>query len=333
MIFGNIIVNQIGRARVDVLMQIGERTRVIKNSLSFISNLYYFENEIAHYLDMPEIDDETNKKINDLLKNWDDKYKTAFEKINFYYYVVLYTPSGIRYISTESEGYDFNILTNYLWYKDVLEAGGDIHWVSSFFDYSEKNNPQYVFSAARTVGLPDDNGIKGLLLVNTNERLLYETYKAALTGKNKIYIVDDKGSIVSDNDGSMLGLNYFHMKRLEELFDGKSYVIANKAGKRVLLSRYKDPESGWTIMEEVAVDEIFVVLYRATIMIVLVLGLFTVLSMVLSILAAKRTTAPLKSFCSNMEQVEKGDMHVISNIQGWSEIQDISDGFNRMVKK
>ncbi|HHU48251.1 MAG TPA: hypothetical protein GXZ37_00815, partial [Clostridiales bacterium] len=332
-IFRNIVANQIALARVDVLKQIGERTRVVKNSLAFLSNLYYYDEEVVGYINGKEIDYQTNLIINRKLSDRDSKYSTAFNKINFSYYIVLYGENGTRYVSTQSTDYDFDILTSNLWYRDVLENKGNIHWVSSFKDYSDRTNPRYVFSAARIFLGPENQNVAGLLLVNTDERLLYETYKNALSGKNRIYIVDERGNIVSNDDGGMLGLNYYNMDRLEEIFGSKNYAIVDKSGKSVLLSRYKDYESGWMIIEEVLTEDIFGELYRATFMIAMILGLFIIFSATFSYLLAKNITAPLKAICNYMKEVENGDIDVISDIQGWKEIQDISNRFNRMLRE
>ena len=229
--------------------------------------------------------------------------------------------------------YNYEKIPKMLWYRNVIRTNGKIFWVSSFDDSGDLKNSKYVFSAARIIKDKLTGQRLGVLLINIEERKLFDTYKNVLNGKNSIYIVDEKGSIVSHNDENMLGINFFDMQRFKEIFRPDNFTIINKGNERFFLANYFDPETAWTIVEEIPITELFAPLDRVRNTILGIFCLGTLLSFILSFSFANKTAKPLMQFCFSMEKVRNGDLDVISDIKGWNELQQLSYGFNQMVGK
>lgn len=329
-LFREIIVDQIGQSRVDVLKQIGERTSIIQNSLSYVSNLYFFDSSIQLSLEQEQFSESENAKFAKSVQDSDIKYKTAFNNVDFEYEIEIYGKNGLSYQTAALSKKNFESIQNSLWYRDVLKADGSICWVSSL-EQTEQYD-KYILRAARII--KDNAGnIIGILLINADERYLLNTYINIMTMQNDIYIINDQGTIVSNTNGSMLGLNYFNMKRLNDLLGDKSFSIINNNGIEKLISIHVDSISGWTILEFINTEQIFGGLYRTTYMIIGIVMIAIIISIGLAYYFALSTTIPLKKFSNYMERVENGDMEVISSVTGWKEISNINNGFNRMVGK
>jgi two-component system sensor histidine kinase YesM len=333
-VFEDMMTNEIGRSRVDVLIQIGERARVIKSSVITLSNLYYFDKKINKVVHNPSYNKKQDRVLMDNLSEIATKYKEAFKKINLDFYSVILADNGFKYCSLQEPQYGgYKRATVNLWFKDVIKRDGNIYWVSSYNDSDDNKHCKYVFSAARVFKNKTNGKQVGALLINVEERILYNTYKNVLNGKNSIYIIDEKGSFVSHRDENVLGINFFDMNRFKQLFIKNDFRIIIKGGKKTLISKYFDPESGWTIVEEIPFSELMAPLNKIRFTIFYVFILCAILAFVLSYIFAKKVSMPLKTFCYSMKQVQDGNLDVISDIKGWDEIRQLSDGFNRMVAK
>ena len=328
-VFRNIIMGQIAESRVDVLRQIGERTSIIKKSMSYISNLCAYDIDVQRALQKPTFSYSDNKKFTNVIDDANNKYKNAFKLDGFDYNLEVYGANGLAYITNGTKK-SFDSVKNELWYKQVLTANDKIRWISRFDE--NKNHRQYLLGAARTVK-NDADQVTGIIIVTTKESFLKDSYKNVLTDSNDIYIVDETGTIVSNKDYSMLGLNYFNMNRLHEIAGNTNYTIINNSYGSRLISKYTDVDSGWTIVESVDTHSIFTVLTVATAFII-IFGLCIMGgAMIFAYHAARKTTQPLREFGKYMEKVENGDIEVVSSVQGWKEIEEINEGFNRMIAK
>ena len=334
LVFKGLIIQELGRSRVDVLRQIGERTRVIKNSITTVSNLYYVDEQVYNIVSQRSADRDSQRLLVKSLKGIASKYQKAFEQINVSYYAVLIGENGFGFCSAPNgERYNYRKIPKMLWYRDVIKTDGKIFWVSSYDDSDDAKVSKYVFSAARIIKDKRTGRREGVLLINIEERKLFETYGNVLNGKNSVYIVDDKGSFVSHSDEHMLGINFYDMKRFREIFKPDGFRIIKKGNDQILLSNYVDPETAWTIVEEIPVGELLAPLNKVKYTILGIFSFCTLLSFILSFSFANKTAKPLKKFCFSMKKVQRGDLDVISDIQGWDELKELSDGFNQMVQK
>lgn len=331
-VYKGLMVEKIGSSRVDVLKQIGERTRVIKNSALAVSNLYYYDEAINNAVSNESDKRVINQELADSLSGIASKYELAFEKSNISFYSIINAKNGFKFASN-GNGYDFSRIEQQLWYNNIIKNSGNIFWVTSYEDLNNKANSNYVFSAARIFMDRTTGKNTGILLINIDERSLYNTYKNVLDSNNSIYIVDEKGSIVSHKDENMLGINFFDMQRFGEIFRESDHKIIKKGDDKFLFSKYLDPETQWTIVEEIPMQELMTPLKKVQYVIIGIFTLCTLLSLVLSIFFSRSTAYPLKVFCRSMERVRHGDLDVISDIKGWEEIKQISDGFNQMIEK
>ena len=173
----SVILDGIGQSRVDVLKQIAERTQAVKNSMITLSNLYSYDNNVTEALSMdPENVNAMSAPLSRNIRTLSIKYNDAYKDINLFPYVVLQGENGFHFCSNETYQYNYNKIKVELWYKNVVQNNGDIFWVSSYNDKNNMQEQKYVFSAARTVKVADSGESKGLLLVNIDERQLYDTY-------------------------------------------------------------------------------------------------------------------------------------------------------------
>lgn len=322
--FEKILIDEIGNNRVDVLRQIGERTKILKDSAKTLSNLYFYDNTLNVYLEQKPND---NLYIDSYLKEITEKYKTAFTEIGIDYYVDIIGDNGYNYYSYLDNTYEYIKPKEELWYKDLILKDGNIFWISSF-KYKPKN--ENVFSAARILKSKEGN-VLGILLVNINERLLYKTYENTLTEKNKIYIIDETGSIVSSRDEKMLGINFFHVGRLREIFKEKPYTIIDIAGRTVLFTNYYEKSTGWTILEEIPIEEVITPINSVRNIIIIVTITIVIVGFIASYKFSNNVANPIKEICNYIYSIEDESFQSECKVVGWTEISILNEGLNSML--
>lgn len=323
---------QISKGREDILVQIGERANNIKNSVNTLSGLYYYDSSVNEYLEMNWVTQEHNRLLAEKMNQVGEKYQRTFENLGLSFDICIAADNGLYYNSGEQDNRTWEKLVSNLWYGDVVRANGDNYWVCSYPANDHDGDAEKIFSAVRLLRAKD-SGVTGLLMVNVRESCLYKTYQNTLMEESNIYIVDEKGRIISSNRRSLLGLKYFNVERLLQLFDEADHTIVDEAGVATFLCRYSDSDTGWTILEETPTATLFTSISQLAGSLGLVYLMFLPCMFLLTLMIAHRFTRPLKQFCKDMYCVEQGDMDFISKIDGWSEIVDISNGFNRMLRK
>ena len=87
------------------------------------------------------------------------------------------------------------------------------------------------------------------LIITVDERKLYNMYYRVVSEDSTLYIVDGEGTIISSSNEKINGFNFFNMANLEKLFGSEEYTITRMQGEDILFTRYRDPDSGFSVME------------------------------------------------------------------------------------
>jgi len=330
----SLMLDQIGQSRLDVLKQISERSNTIKSNTITISNLYRYDEHMRSYLS-EEKDQflESRQKAINYLDELKKTYDQVFHDIGLNYDVVILGNNGFQYSSRGKGDYDFQGLESQLWYRQSYDSEDDMVFISSFrekFDSTGLDNP-YVFGAFRQV-MDQEGNILGTILVNIDEKYLEGLYSSVEENSN-FYIFDKKGNIVSSRDKDLLGKNFIGVKNFRQFYGINQYNMIRKLGQDYLLSNYYDPETGWTIVEEMPCSVIFRPLHQAIAILLLLLSFCIFAGAGAAYYLSGRISKPIQKLCSLMDQVRQGDFDVISDIKGYEEVNQLKDSFNEMAKE
>ena len=326
-----LMMDQIGQSRLDVLKQISERSNTIKNSTITISNLYRYDEEVQRCLDENGLSEEEMEQAGCYLDGVKENYDRVFHDVGVAYDVVILGDNGFRYASRGRDHYDFDGLESQLWYKRSYDAENDIVFISSFrekFDLSSRE-ARYVFAAFRRVA-GADGGETGTILVNVDEKYLEDLYGTA-EDRSNLYIFDKKGNIVSSREKSLLGKNFIGVDNFRRLYGENEYHIIKKLGQDYLLSNYYDPQTGWTIVEEMPCAVILQPLNQALVLLLAIVSGCLLAGTGAACYMSERISKPILKLCRLMDRVKQGDLDVISDIRGYEEVNQLKDSFNEMA--
>lgn len=326
-----LMMDQIGQSRLDVLKQISERSNTIKNSTITISNLYRYDEEVQRCLSENGLSEEEMEQAGRYLDGVKENYDRVFHDVGVAYDVVILGDNGFRYASRGRDHYDFDGLESQLWYKRSYDAENDIVFISSFrekFDLSSREE-RYVFAAFRRVAGTDGRET-GTILVNVDEKYLEDLYGTA-EDRSNLYIFDKKGNIVSSREKSLLGKNFIGVDNFRRLYGENEYHIIKKLGQDYLLSNYYDPQTGWTIVEEMPCAVILQPLNQALVLLLAIVSGCLLAGTGAACYMSERISKPILNLCRLMDRVKQGDFDVISDIRGYEEVNQLKDSFNEMA--
>lgn len=328
--FRQLLTRELGRARVDVLKQIGERIETIHSSAETVSNLYYYDETLGNMIH----DYGKGWKDSDELKGYLDylesHYRLALESEDFDYFIALQLKNGFEYVSPSGAGYDFSIPERTIWYSDVLKAQGGIWW-SKAYRRSKNEGADSVLSAARTISDQKTGEEIGTLFVVVPESIMAKTYINVLTDYNNIYILNESGAILSHRDKKMVGINFYNMERFERFFGPDSYARVNKSGKIMFLINSYNANLKYTIVEETPYEIIMSPLGQVYRTVVYIFAVCLLVAVVLSMWLTRHVVYPLNLLCASMKHMQEGDLEIKCNAEGCLEVKQLSDGFNGMI--
>lgn len=334
MVAENIIEAEVSNYRLNVLNQVSKNISVIINEIISVSNLYYADRELVNIIrrEVPENDfDRLDKYLS--VMNILNKNTYSFENINLKYYTVLYGFNGHQYNSWINNTYNFDSIPKRQWYQNILKKDGRIVWISTFNDKEGYGEDNFVFSAARVMKHHYTNKAIGVLLMNIDEAVLYNTYKEILNIGNNIYIVDGNGMVVSSGDKGRLSKKFGEDQYADEILNLKhsTSIVKKKQGKRFLISVHSIPKVGWRIIEEVPLEVVVAPMDTLRNLTPVLFMFCMLMGFILSYIIARHISRPIKGLYNTMKIVEKGELNVTSNVKSTDEIGELSIGFNRMI--
>lgn len=315
-------------SQTEILKQIGERMRIVKNNMQTVSSLYYNDSRVREILCEKKV---LNYEDIKYLYALDVRYAHSFKTIGIDYYAALVSKNGAGYYSQNSGAnpslFVLNDPRHTDWYEKVQEERGNIVWISSFNISKEKASPKYVYSATRALNSKEDGSYCGMVMVNVEERLLYQMYADLLDSGSVIYVLDEYGAVITHPDQTRLGINLSKDSRLR-FPPGEDYK--KEDGK--LISRFKDPNTSWTIIEENPIANVYAPIRRVEIALAVIAVLALICAFLVVVVFAKSTVKPLNELCRTIERVGNGELQKTEQGYGWKEIRRINVVFNQMVE-
>lgn len=325
--FQTSFIREIATNRTDVLRQISERARQFKANAYTLSDLYCTDVRFRQYV--AELNEDSAEEFCAYMDQVTRQLQVSFNQVNLEFYTVFLSADGIAYCSLPvPDDYDYMNPQIKIWYKDIYYAAGDIVDVASYRDKALGINS---FSAARTI--TDGDEVLGYLMVNADERQLWRTYSDVISEESNIYVTDPGGRIVSSNLEQIIGFSYFSMSNLERMFGENDYIITDIAGRAALFTRHYDPESSFTVFEEIPMANVLEPIERIR-RVVVVMALLTMAGgAALAWHFSGQIARPIRRLRDDVKAVEQGDLNRTFSTGGFTEADDLSRGMTGMLAR
>lgn len=325
-----VMIQQIGASRLDMLRQIGERANTVKTSATTLVDLYLYELDAQGYVGAP-LDADAAGEARAYLDGQKAKYDGVFRPIGLGHDLVVLGGNGFVYSSLPG-GRPPAELGDQLWYRRLVQSlyqagGSGVRFSSTFRDGPDGGGTDQ-FAAGR---LMQRGPHTSTLLVLIDEQVLEDLYTPALSEGGEIYIYDQEGRIVSHRNKKMLGKQFVDVARMNELYGADQFSLVKKLGSDYLLTTYLDEATGWTMVEEIPARTLFGVLDRMYALMGVVLAVCLALSLAVALWQSRRISRPLTQLSEAMDDFGSRDFTPLRADTGTLELDHLRQSFNHMA--
>lgn len=318
-----LLIDQIGTSRLDLLRQISERANTVKTSANTLSGLYRYE--LTAIVD----GDLSSDEMDEFLTELSAKYNGVFGPVGMYHDLVVVSPEYTY--SSLPDGELPPYLEDQLWYRrlrqNLLNAQSGTVMFSSTFRGADNS---YQFAAAQLIEQSEE---ECMLLVLMDEGILEQLYAPTQENGSEFYIYDQDGRIVSHSNKKTLGKQFVDAQRMEALYGTNQFSMIKKLGSDYLLTTYLDETTGWTIVEEIPAQNLFGVLDRMYGLICTILGICLLASLLVALYQSRWISRPLTQLSEAMDSFGGRDFTPLPANTGTLEIDSLRQSFNHMAEE
>lgn len=222
-------------------------------------------------------------------------------------------------------------------YKKAKDVFSSLAWeIGNDSYYFEDENDEVVLepfiSATRALKWVYGSRQAATLVININGNALSSIYKYVSRYKNSsMYIVDEDGKMLSNNDMKLVGKSSEVFRLLDkEKHNGSQVVEIDNTRKQIIY--YKLQDFNWTFIQEVPLNDYARDVFTLKRRVIVILSVSILLAIILSSLLMDKITKPLKVISHAMNNMEMGQIGYKIDNKPRNEFGVLINRFNRMSK-
>jgi len=206
--------------------------------------------------------------------------------------------------------------------------------------YFRKESEPYM-----SIAVGSGSAAAGVMLAEVNLKFVWEVVSAIKIGRaGYAYVVDSSGRLISHPDISLVlsRADLSHFAPVREVLanagqsDGGISIASTSAEgheRRTLTAQAPIPALGWHVMVEQPLSEAFAPLYASAIRTALFLIVGILLAVWVSVVLARRMTAPIRSLQEGATRIGEGRLQERVEITTGDELENLAGQFNRMAER
>ncbi|SIR40587.1 sensor histidine kinase [Paenibacillus sp. RU4T] len=230
-----------------------------------------------------------------------------------------------NYINEVKPGYDKTG-----WYKSIVDEGGKIVWLGLFpTSVIDENETRPVLAFGRQLYDLDVHKPIGVVLYETSPApILKALENLKLSSNSKVYLLDERGSLVSATDGSEDLPAFADVRRPESVGETQVY---SRDGRLVVTSSL--PFADWTAVTVTPEKDLNVELVEMRRYLFIVGLILILVSIIVATILSNTISSPLKRVIREMKKVELGNFQGQVQVRSYREINSLAGSFNEMVRQ
>jgi methyl-accepting chemotaxis protein len=223
--------------------------------------------------------------------------------------------------------------------KVVSEKEKRSLWISNV--YVDKTTSEPII----TLALPISNvfgDFQGNLTAEINLKFMWDLVSGIKVGNNGyIFVVDKKGQLLAFKDISRVlkGENVSNLQTIREFiqngtetdFNSSAGIAKGITNASVVSAFVPLSVPNWAIVAEVPVMEAYQKVIQGLIVSSLIIFLAIIVTVVISLLLARSITMPIRKLRDGAEQIRKGNLKTVIEVNSSDEIGELASVFNQMT--
>ncbi len=220
------------------------------------------------------------------------------------------------------------------WYKEIIKSKDmRIRWIGVMPGVENKDN--YFFEAAMPIKESNSSLTRvGVVHIRINEKDIYKALSSN-NETNEIYLLQHNGEILSckNKDEISKNINYrLNVAKINENL-GKSYIDADKNGKKIVINSVSIDKGDWILISLVSYEELVAPLTSIKNILLLINLIFMISFLIVALFISNIISKPIIKLRMSMLKVESGDFNGKVEVQSEDEIGKLSQNFNNMLDK
>lgn len=320
-ILSQYVLKQFGKNRLDVLSQIASQNQVVKNVSARVTDS--LTENLGRAISAGEsFESAVQAEIASAQRIFDEYgMDTTID--------IVETKTKDRY-TTSSIGQKEptqQLISSY-WYINLAARKADKTWNLRLLNLDDMNSS--VLAYGRT--LCDENGqVVCVIIANTAQRMLYNSYQTLDRQDSQIYIVDEGGTIISHTNTGLIGFSMYYMGAQRDNLQKNASGIEKKRNGYYLVSQYFDPVTQWTVVEEMKADLILLSYQDIFLQVSGIILFFVLLAILGSYMTALKISRPLMELEKRMRRVHQDNLEEMTEQNAYLEVYQLSRSFNSMI--
>ncbi|MDC7232836.1 MAG: histidine kinase [Spirochaetales bacterium] len=292
-------------SRRDTLFQISSSVSEYCTKIELLSSSY---SEIPYIQEQASLlADEIDQTVfQDSISSLKSRIDESFFFPEIEYELQILCMNGLAFSSNPEHIDTLISLPEKLWFYQAMKDESDSIWQSNilFRDDDETTNVISLVKFLKT----REGETSGAILINLNERQLYQIYSRIIGFQSTIYLVDQNGQIASHPIVSMVGRFFYDMDIFNSFFREKDWAQIQKSEKEHLFSRFSSDDNPWIVVEEIPLAVITDPLLEISKTINFLTVILFLLSVIVAIFFSRRVSLPFEKLAATMELAGKGDL-------------------------
>ena len=314
-----IVLDAHGTARIDILKQVSDSNNLNRKNMESIISL------IADEITPQMIADDAQEIQREITET-----QELLDRFNLDYTIDVVLRDRRTFSSVEGSEHRLQNLMNSYWYIKQLSGGSQVSWNLSFISPDDLTSYALVCSQSVT----DETGVVvGTIVLNSTQESLFSTYQKIVEEGERVYILDEKGIIISHSNQNMIGQWLKSMEAFEKDPGFDSYAVKNYGNRRFLLANYHDPVSNWTFVEEHDITPIYDSILHVLLASLSAVLLGGILACWLGHRYTRRISRSLTDMTEAVYKVDPENLQPIETYESYHEIRVLSTSFNGLIRR
>jgi|GEM_PF-1102712 len=327
--YRSVLLKEIQDSRYDTLHQISGNIERVYDTISFISDLYFYSGSLDTIIETNEkyLTDSLRSSYNISMKNISYNYQQTIRNSGLNPLVVLSCDNGYRYISSGKylRTYRFENLYNAAGISGMQTAQNQISILGPVENRMDDNTTETAVTFARTL-YDSYRRPKGYLAICIPENTFSDLY-SDFSADSSIYIVNSDGNILSAGEKQYLGKNY------EECFGNIDLPRITYGNREYLSSRVYSDKNGLSVIEHLPYSTVLAPVKTITDKVLFVCFFLFLFAILAAFVCSGLLGRPLSRLAEKVSLVGGNNMNVDFSSDDWLEINQISRACSMMQKR
>ncbi len=316
--FYDFMLEEKGTARVEVLEQISDSNSMTRVNMVNTMNMIYADFYDALMTAAPDANQEISRQLHET--------QVLLQRMGMDFTIDIQMRDK-REFTTNPNGV-IQYLKNSYWYIKHYSGEIETSWNLRYMDVDDLNS--YGLSYGRTIYDAHGNAA-GVIILTAKHEVLFRTFQQLMKDGSEVYILDQNGIIISSSNTNRIGNWMANMRAFEEEYGYNTSTMRERRGEPVMMSNYRDADSGWVFMEELRMDDLLRESIDTLWNCMLLVVLCSLFISVIVYLRIRKSTHIITDLSLQISRKSADDLTPIQAQETYEETYTLSTSFNEML--